>query len=100
MPAPKLVNMFAVPFAFGLYAAQAPLNAALKRLVLSMEKSGGAANPRPLTQRNTAVFESHFNLFREADPAIPELKAFFLEQMLNMIGWLNCYFVPAINRMK
>jgi hypothetical protein len=31
MPAPKLVNMFAVPFAFGHYAAHAPLNAGLKR---------------------------------------------------------------------
>ena len=70
MPSPKLVNMFAVPFAFAQYAAHAPLNVGLKRLLFELEKSGRAANPRPLTQRNTAVFESHFNLFREADPAI------------------------------
>ena len=100
MPAPKLVNMFAVPFAFSRYAAHAPLNAALKRLLFSLEKSGQAANPRPLTQRNTAVFESHFNLFREADPAIEELKAFCWDQLLNVVGQLNGYDVPTITRLE
>ena len=99
MPAPKLVNMFAVPFAFGQYAAHAPLNAALKRLVFSLEKTG-AVNPRPFTQRNTQVFESHFNLFRESDPAIQELKAFCWDQMLNVIGQLNGYDVPTIKRLE
>jgi uncharacterized protein (TIGR02466 family) len=99
MPAPKLVNMFAVPFAFGQYAAHAPLNAALKRLVFSLEKTG-AVNPRPFTQRNSQVFESHFNLFRESDPAIQELKAFCWDQMLNVIGQLNGYDVPTIKRLE
>jgi uncharacterized protein (TIGR02466 family) len=99
MPAPKLVNMFAVPFAFGQYAAHAPLNAALKRLIFSLEKTG-AVNPRPFTQRNTQVFESHFNLFRESDPAIQELKAFCWDQMLNVIGQLNGYDVPTIKRLE
>jgi Putative 2OG-Fe(II) oxygenase len=100
MPAPKLVNMFAVPFAFGHYAAHAPLNAALKRLLFALEKSGTAANPRPFTMRNTAVFESHFNLFREPDPAIQELKAFCWDQMLNLIGQLNGYDIPTIKRLE
>ena len=99
MPAPKLVNMFAVPFAFGQYAAHAPLNAALKRLVFSLEKTG-AVNPRPFTQRNSQVFESHFNLFRESDPAIQELNAFCWDQMLNVIGQLNGYDVPTIKRLE
>ncbi len=100
MPAPKLVNMFAVPFAFGHYAAHAPLNAALKRLLFSLEKSGKNANPRPFTMRNTAVFESHFNLFRETDPAIQELKAFCWDQLLNVVGQLNGYDVPTIKRLE
>jgi hypothetical protein len=100
MPAPKLVNMFAVPFAFGHYAAHAPLNAGLKLVLHSLEKSGRAANPRPLTQRNAAVFESHFNLFRESDPAIQELKAFCWDQLLNVIGQLNGYDVPTIKRLE
>ncbi|HEY0799752.1 MAG TPA: putative 2OG-Fe(II) oxygenase [Steroidobacteraceae bacterium] len=100
MPAPKLVNMFAVPFAFGQYAAHAPLNAALKRSLFSLEKTGNAANPRPLTQRNAAVFESHFNLFREGDPAIQELKAFCWDQLLNVVGQLNGYDIPSIKRLE
>jgi uncharacterized protein (TIGR02466 family) len=100
MPAPKLVNMFAVPFAFGSYPAHATLNAALKRFVFSLEKSGSAANPRPLTQRNRPVFESHFNLFREADPAIQELKAFCWDQLLNLIGQLNGYDLATLQRLE
>ena len=100
MPAPKLVNMFAVPFAFGAYAKHAPLNEALKRVLFSLERSGTAANPRPLTQRNKTVFESHFNLFRESDPAIQELKAFCWDQLLNLVGQLNNYDVATIKRLE
>jgi uncharacterized protein (TIGR02466 family) len=100
MPAPNLVNMFAVPFAFSRYAAHAQLNAALKRALFALEKSGTAANPRPFTMRNTAVFESHFDLFREPDPAIQELKAFCWDQLLNVVGQLNGYDVPTIKRLE
>jgi uncharacterized protein (TIGR02466 family) len=100
MPAPKLVNMFAVPFAFAVYPAHVPLNEALKRVVFSLEKSGSAANPRPLTERNKAVFESHFNLFRENDPAVQELKAFCWDQLLNLVGQLNGYDLPTIKRLE
>jgi len=44
MPAPKLVNMFAVPFAFGAYPGHVALNEALKRVLFSMERSGSAPN--------------------------------------------------------
>jgi uncharacterized protein (TIGR02466 family) len=100
MPAPKLVSMFAVPFAFCQHPASTQLNAALKRLVFSLEGSGTAANPRPLTQRNAAVFESHFNLFRDTDPAIQELKHFCWDQMLTMIGQLNGYDLRTVQRLE
>jgi uncharacterized protein (TIGR02466 family) len=100
MPAPKVVNMFAVPFAFGRYDGHAQLNTALKSRIFSLESSGSAANPRPLTQRNNAVFESHFNLFRDADPAVQELKAFCWDQLLNVVGQLNGYDVPTIKRLE
>ena len=86
MPAPEIVNMFAVPFAFSRHGAQERLNPALKRYCLAAEKGGNAANPRPLTQRNAAMFESHFNLFRDPDPAIQELKTFCWDQLLAVIG--------------
>jgi uncharacterized protein (TIGR02466 family) len=100
MPAPKLVNMSAVPFAFGAYPGHVALNEALKRVLFSMERSGSAANPGPRTERNRAVFESHFNLFRESDPAIQELKAFCWDQLLNLVAQVNGYDVATAGRLE
>jgi uncharacterized protein (TIGR02466 family) len=88
---PELANMFAVPFGFSRHPDAARLNSRLRPHLLTMEKSGAAANPRPLTQRNAALFESHFDLFRVAEPAIQELKAFCWDQLLALIGALNRY---------
>ena len=100
MPSPELVNMFAVPFSFSRHPQYAQLNPALKRYILAAEKDGTAANPRPLTQRNAAVFESHFNLFRDPDAAVQELKSFCWDQMLAVIGRLNRYDAPTLNRLQ
>jgi uncharacterized protein (TIGR02466 family) len=100
MPPPDLVSMFAVPFGFSRHPAAAQLNPALKRYLFAQEQSGTAANPRPLTQRNAAVFESHFNLFRENDPAVQELKAFCWDQLLALIGRLNGYDLATLQRLQ
>jgi uncharacterized protein (TIGR02466 family) len=101
MPPPELVTMFAVPFAFSRLAAHERLNAALKRFILEQEARGSvAANPRPLTQRNATVFESHFNLFRENEPAIQELKIFCWDQLLATIGMLNGYDLPTLEQIQ
>jgi uncharacterized protein (TIGR02466 family) len=100
MSPPDLVNMFAVPFAFSRYPAHARLNPALRRHILDQEKSGGAANPRPLTQRNAALFESHFNLFRDDDAAVQELKTFCWDQLLAVIGRLNGYDLQTLHRLQ
>lgn len=101
MPPPELVSMFAVPFTFSRCAAGEKLNPALRRFILEHETRGQAvANPRPLTQRNAAVFESHFNLFRESDPAIQELKAYCWDQLLATIGMLNGYDLPTLERLQ
>ena len=100
MSTPNLVNMFAVPFAFSTHPAGARLNEALKRYILAREKSGTASNPRPLTQRNEATFESHFNLFRESDPAVQELKLFCWDQMLAVIGRLNGYDLQTVQSLQ
>jgi uncharacterized protein (TIGR02466 family) len=96
---PELVNMFAVPFTFSRYPAYERLNAALKRYIFAQEASG-AANPRPLTQRNAQLFESHFNLFRESDAAVQELKVFCWDQLLALIGRLNGYDLPTLHRLQ
>jgi uncharacterized protein (TIGR02466 family) len=97
---PKMVNMFAVPFAFSRCPEHAPLNAALKGHLLALEKTGKAANPHPLTQRNAALFESHFNLFRDPHPAIQQLKVFCWDQLLAVIGRLNGYDLAALHRLQ
>jgi hypothetical protein len=100
MRPPELVNMFAVPFGFSRHAEPGRLNPLVKQFLLLMEKSGTAANPRPFTQRNAALFESHFDLFRTADPAIQELKSFCLGSLTTLIGRLNGYDLPTLQRMQ
>ena len=95
----ELMNLFAVPFAFARHPGQARLNPALKSYILEREKTG-AANPRPLTQRNAAVYESDFNLFRDADPSVQELKVFCWEQLLGVVGRLNGYDLPTLKRLQ
>ena len=100
MTPPDLVSMFAVPFGFSLYPDHARVNPLLKRLLLAAEAGGGAANPRPLTHRNTAVFESHFNLFRNSDTAVQQLKTYCWDQLLALIGRLNSYDLSTLHRLQ
>ena len=100
MPQPELVNMFAVPFSFSRHPHHERLNPALTRTLFALESSGKAANPHPQTQRNAALFESHFNLFRHPDPAIQELKEFCWDQLLALIGRLNGYDLPTLHRLQ
>jgi len=99
MATPELISLFAVPFAVSVYPEHPRLNPALRRYILERQKTG-AANPRPITQRNAAVYESDFNFFRDADPAVQELKAFCWEQLLGVIGRLNGYDLATIRRLQ
>lgn len=92
--------MFAVPFGMSSHPEHARLGPPLRRLILQMEASGTAANPRPLTARNAATFESHFDFFRVPDPAVQELKAFCWDQMVGLIGRLNGYDRPTLERLQ
>ena len=100
MQPPEIMNMFAVPFAFSRLPEHERINPLLKNFIYAHEKSGAAANPRPRTQRNAATFESHFNLFRANDPALQELKAFCWSQLLSMVGRLNGFDLPTIQRLQ
>jgi uncharacterized protein (TIGR02466 family) len=100
MQAPELMSMFAVPFAFSRHPEQERLNAALRKYILAQETTGITANPRPLTQRNAALFESHFNLFRDSDAAVQELKLFCWDQLLAIVGRLNSYDLTTLQRLQ
>jgi Putative 2OG-Fe(II) oxygenase len=96
---PDLMNMFSVPFTFSRHPAHERLNPALKHFIYAQEKSG-PPNPRPLTQRNAALFESDFNLFRANDPAVQELKVFCWNQLFSLVGFLNGYDPPTLERLQ
>src|SRR6202044_3008464 len=52
------------------------------------------------TKRNDATFESHFNLFRDTEASVQELKKFCFEQLLGVIGSLNGYDLPTLQRLQ
>ena len=99
MQNPEILHLFSVPFCRSRHAGFERLNPELKRVIHAQERSG-PRNPRPLTQRNAAVFESDFNLFRLNDPAMQELKAFCWNQLLSVIARLNGYDQAAIARLN
>ena len=100
MTAPEFMNMFSVPFTFSRFPDHERVNPLLKSYIFAQEKSGTAANPRPFTQRNAATFESNFNLFRSEDAAVQELKAFCWNQLLSLVGSMNGYDLPTIQRLE
>ena len=91
---------FAVPFGFAQLEDCAPLNAALRSLLLQRASEGPRyANPRPLTQRNDQVFESEFQLFRATEAPIQQLKQFCWSSLLGLIAELNKYDEPTMRRL-
>jgi uncharacterized protein (TIGR02466 family) len=85
---PTIQPLFPVPFAFERHPAPERLNARLRALFLARE-GAGASNPTPYTERNAALFESRFDLFRWPDPEIAELREFCLSRLLQVVQQLN-----------
>ena len=98
---PQIMPLFAVPIGMSRLPNCDRLNARLKAYLLEEEKKGQAgANPRPLTVRNTTLYESHFNLFRDPQPDVQELKRFCWDQLLAVIGQLNNYSLDTLHRLQ
>ena len=96
----EVTPFFAVPFGFATLENPAGLNGQLRELFLRRAAEGSRyANPRPLTQRNSQVFESEFQLFRWPEPCVQQLKDFCWSHMLQMIGALNGYDSATIARL-
>ncbi|HKZ72942.1 MAG TPA: putative 2OG-Fe(II) oxygenase [Steroidobacteraceae bacterium] len=95
-----ITPFFAVPFGFAKLESHASLHAELRALFLERESAGTRyANPRPLTQRNRQVFESEFQLFKWPDKSVQTLKEFCWRELMQMIGQLNGYDIPMLERM-
>src|SRR5882672_2999961 len=96
----QIQPFFAVPFGFAQLENCASLNGELRSLFLRRAAEGAKyANPRPLTQRNGQVFESEFQLFRAAEPAIEQLKQFCWSSLLGMIDELNRHDEATMKRL-
>ncbi len=101
MPPPEILPLFAVPFAFCHHPGPDGLNARLRTFIKAQEARGSeAANPRPRTTRNAPLYESHFNLFREPDPAVQELKVFCWDNLFAVVGQLNGYDAKTLRSLQ
>lgn len=90
--------LFPVPFAFDTHPDQARLNAALRPVLLAHEGDADR-NPSPYTERNDALFESRFDLFRWPEPVIAELRQFCLSRTLQLVQQLNGHPPDVMRRM-
>jgi uncharacterized protein (TIGR02466 family) len=95
-----IVPFFAVPFAFSRHPDAVSLNRELRDLFVAKSAEGATyANPRPITQRNSTVFESRFDLFRWTETPIQQLKDFCWHEMLNALCELNRYDAAMRSRL-
>ncbi len=96
----ELTPFFAVPFGFARAEGFDAVNGQLRELFLQRATQGARyANPRPLTQRNKAVFESEFQLFKWPERCVQQLKEFCWHHLMPMIGELNGYDTATLGRM-
>ncbi len=96
----EVTPFFAVPFGFARAESFDAVNGQLRDLFLKRATQGERyANPRPLTQRNTQVFESEFQLFKWPERCVQQLKEFCWHQLMQMIGELNGYDAATLGRM-
>lgn len=86
-----LQPMFPVAFGFDRHPAPDALNAALRALFLAREHQPPYRNPDPYTERNSALFESRFDLFQWPEPEVAQLRELCLSRVLQLVQRLNGY---------
>ena len=96
---PSIQPLFPLPFAFDRHPAPERLNAALRTLFLQRE-GDPFRNPSPYTERNTALFESRFDLFRWTEPEIGELREYCLSRLLQVVQQLNGHPPDLMRRLR
>jgi uncharacterized protein (TIGR02466 family) len=96
----QVTPFFAVPFGFAKAEGFDAVNGQLRELFLQRAAQGERyTNPRPLTQRNTQVFESEFQIFKWPERCVQQLKEFCWHHLMQMIGELNGYDAATLGRM-
>lgn len=91
---------FATPITLAQMAQPDALNAELRELFVARAAEGDKyANKEPFTHRNAALFESHFGLFDWPHPAVRKLRDFCYSNLYRLIGELNGYDLPMLQRL-
>lgn len=93
-----IIPAFAAPMAFARRADDG-LNAELRELLLAREAVGERwKNPSPYTLRNTALYESRFDLFHWPEAPIQRLKHYCWTTLMEVIRDLNGYDLATMRR--
>lgn len=97
----EVETAFAVPFISATIPNPTRFNDELKRVFLEKSNKGVTyANPNPYTQRNSALFESNFDLFSWQEPAIQKLKSYCCNILLEAVAKLNHYDVETMQKLR
>lgn len=95
-----IVTAFAVPIITAQLEDCSALNAQLRDFFVQCEAQGDRfANPDPFTHRNSALFESTFNLFDWQHPAVQRMSDFCLSNLYQSIGQLSGYDTATLQRL-
>lgn len=97
----QIIPAFATPLASSELPNAAPLNAALRTLLLAREAEGDRyRNPRSSMHIDDRLFESDFNLFAWPDEPIRRLRDHCWSALGQLVGQLNGYGPQDLQRIE
>lgn len=92
---------FANPFFSARYPHPERFNTELRRFILGQEAQGDRhRNPEHIPTYQVNIFESSFDLFKDPNRAIQELKGFFLHGILGAVMKTNGYSREEAERLR
>lgn len=97
----SILTAYAVPLITSQLEDSASFNAELRQLFLEIEGKGSEyENKENLVLRNSALFESTFNLFDWKHPLITRLRDHCLATLYGVVGELNGYDDATLRRLE
>lgn len=92
---------FATPIFSSRYPNSELFNTELKKFILAQESEGDRyRNPEYIPSNQVNIFESSFDLFKDPNRAIQELKGFFLHGILNAVIKTNGYSTEDADKLR
>lgn len=100
-PAIKGWGEFSTPVFSSRYPQSGALNAELKKFILEQEAQGDKyRNPEYIPSNQVRIFESSFDLFKDPNRAIQELKMFFLYGIVHAVREVNGYSQEECEKLR